>query len=110
MSNTANTQNAALTSTSYVDIVAAPTSGNKRLVANVNVANTSTTTPISVTLAYDDNGTVRLLAPAEAIPANGYRQFGTFVLTNVAGTAPQKLKAKLSATGTVDVVATFADA
>jgi hypothetical protein len=108
MAFTPGQQNAALNGTTYVDVVAAPASSTQRVVKNVCIYNADTVAN-EITLALDDNGTVRLLFKETLQAGESYVYDAVRVLT----ATTMKLKAKMTGAVTStnpDVVASFADA
>lgn len=60
MSFTEKTSNGAFNNTTPVDVVAAPGASTRRVVRNITVKNKDTAS-VTVTLRYNDNGTIREL-------------------------------------------------
>ena len=105
MSYTAKNAGAGLSGTGYTDIVSWTGTGTD-VINYVGIHNTDTV-EATVTVAFDFNGTVRIVA-VETLQPNERFQCGPFNLVSTG----QKVKAKLAATVTtnnLDAVAMYAN-
>lgn len=107
MSFTPGNSNGALNGTTYVDVVAAPAASTQRMVRAVNFYNADTVAN-EITLALDDNGTVRIVAK-ETLQVGAWWVYDSVVVLD---TTTKKLKAKMTAAVTTtnpDWVTSYGD-